>query len=89
MINRWKFRISERRCVTNFSHKIARGSALRRTQNPHHMHSEISSFIEANGSAALAELTRLACEEDQLEFTQKFFEVREGAPFIFPTLTFR
>jgi len=42
----------------------------------------ILNVVEADRTAALNELDRLAFEESQLEFTQKFFEVREGAPFI-------
>ena len=38
--------------------------------------------METSPIEALQALDRLACEDSQLEFTQKFFEVREGAPFI-------
>jgi len=41
----------------------------------------LQNLLDSNRPAALNELDRLACEESQLEFTQKFFEVREGAPF--------
>ena len=46
------------------------------------MTSSLQSFIENDRASALRALDRLAYEECQLEFTQKFFEVREGAPFL-------
>ena len=46
------------------------------------MTSSLQTSIENDQGGALRALDRLAYEEDQLEFSQKFFAVREGAPFI-------
>jgi len=42
----------------------------------------ITTLIETDHGSALNALDRLAYEQDQLEFAQRFFAVREGTPFI-------
>ncbi len=42
----------------------------------------IEHLIETDRRAAMRELDRLAFEQDHLEFTRRFFMVREGAPFL-------
>ncbi len=41
----------------------------------------LQQIIETDKTAVLKTLDRLAFEQSQLEFTRRFFEVREGAPF--------
>ncbi|NNE58057.1 MAG: phage terminase large subunit [Hellea sp.] len=43
---------------------------------------QLQEIIERNRTKALQTLDRLAYEQNQLEFTQKFFQVREGNAFI-------